>query len=95
MVMSAAAPVPGKSLVNVSITPKVTLIQSSSPLTPSSLTLCLFVCLWLLLLLLLFLPLRRWQCKVVGVGSCVPEDTVTNFDLEALVETSDEWIKTR
>ncbi len=32
---------------------------------------------------------------IVGTGSYVPEKVVTNFDLEKMVETSDEWIKTR
>lgn len=33
--------------------------------------------------------------KISGVGKCVPKTVVTNFDLEKLVETSDEWITTR
>jgi 3-oxoacyl-[acyl-carrier-protein] synthase-3 len=33
--------------------------------------------------------------NVTGPGRCVPERTVTNEDLTALVETSDEWIKQR
>ncbi len=32
---------------------------------------------------------------VIGVGAGVPHSIVTNADLEKLVETSDEWIKTR
>ena len=32
---------------------------------------------------------------VAGVGSYVPERVLTNGDLEAMVETSDEWIVTR
>ncbi|MEZ8221165.1 3-oxoacyl-[acyl-carrier-protein] synthase-3 [Candidatus Fervidibacteria bacterium JGI MDM2 JNZ-1-D12] len=32
---------------------------------------------------------------IVGLGSYVPEKVLTNFDLEKLVETSDEWITTR
>lgn len=32
---------------------------------------------------------------IIGVGSYVPEKVVTNLDLEKIVETSDEWIKTR
>ncbi len=35
------------------------------------------------------------SARIIGIGSCLPEKTVTNFDLEKLVETSDEWIKTR
>src|SRR5438552_2198079 len=32
---------------------------------------------------------------IYGIGSFVPEDVLTNADLEKLVETSDEWIVTR
>ncbi|MCX7642867.1 MAG: ketoacyl-ACP synthase III [Armatimonadetes bacterium] len=32
---------------------------------------------------------------IVGLGSYVPERVLTNFDLEKLVDTSDEWITTR
>ena len=32
---------------------------------------------------------------ISGTGSSLPEKIVTNFDLEKLVETSDEWITTR
>lgn len=34
-------------------------------------------------------------CSIAGVGSYVPEKIVTNFDLEKLVDTSDEWIMSR
>lgn len=37
--------------------------------------------------------LRRAQC--VAVGHCVPERILSNTDLEAMVDTSDEWIFTR
>lgn len=33
--------------------------------------------------------------RVAGVGSYAPEKVLTNFDLEKMVETSDEWIRTR
>lgn len=33
--------------------------------------------------------------KIIGTGSHVPEKVITNFDLEKLVDTSDEWITTR
>lgn len=33
--------------------------------------------------------------KILSVGSYVPEKILTNFDLEKMVETSDEWISTR
>ncbi|MEF8793532.1 beta-ketoacyl-ACP synthase III [Thiohalorhabdus sp.] len=33
--------------------------------------------------------------KITGTGSCLPERVLTNQDLEALVDTSDEWITAR
>jgi 3-oxoacyl-[acyl-carrier-protein] synthase-3 len=33
--------------------------------------------------------------RLIGVGAGLPQVVVTNFDLEKLVDTSDEWIKTR
>jgi 3-oxoacyl-[acyl-carrier-protein] synthase III len=33
--------------------------------------------------------------KVVGTGSYLPEKVMTNFDLEKIVDTTDEWIKKR
>ncbi len=32
---------------------------------------------------------------IVGIGRCVPEKVVTNKDLEKIMDTSDEWIRTR
>ena len=32
---------------------------------------------------------------IIGVGSCTPDRVVTNQDLEQIVDTSDEWIRTR
>ncbi len=32
---------------------------------------------------------------IIGVGSYAPERVMTNFDLEKIVETNDEWIRTR
>ena len=32
---------------------------------------------------------------VLGVGKYVPEKIVTNHDLEKIVDTNDEWIRTR
>ena len=32
---------------------------------------------------------------IVGTGSYVPEKVLTNFDLEKILDTSDEWIYTR
>ena len=33
--------------------------------------------------------------RILSVGSCVPERILTNFDLEKMVDTSDEWIRSR
>lgn len=33
--------------------------------------------------------------KIIGTGSYLPEKILTNFDLEKMVDTSDEWIRTR
>lgn len=33
--------------------------------------------------------------KILGTGSYLPEKVVTNSDLEKMVDTSDEWIRTR
>ncbi|MCM0082001.1 ketoacyl-ACP synthase III [Geomonas sp. Red32] len=35
------------------------------------------------------------RAKITGTGSCLPEKVLTNFDLEKMVDTSDEWIVTR
>ena len=32
---------------------------------------------------------------IVGTGFYVPEKVLTNFDLEKIVDTTDEWIRTR
>jgi len=32
---------------------------------------------------------------ILGTGACVPDQVLTNFDLEKMVDTSDEWIVTR
>lgn len=32
---------------------------------------------------------------VLGTGSCLPEKVLTNVELESLVDTNDEWIRTR
>ena len=32
---------------------------------------------------------------IAGVGGYLPEKILTNFDLEKMVETSDEWIRER
>lgn len=33
--------------------------------------------------------------KIIGVGSFVPKNVITNFDLEKLMDTNDEWIVQR
>lgn len=33
--------------------------------------------------------------KIIGTGSYLPEKILTNKDLESMVDTSDEWIRTR
>ena len=33
--------------------------------------------------------------RIVGTGSYLPEKVMTNHDLEAIVETSDQWIRER
>ena len=35
------------------------------------------------------------SAEIAGIGSVLPEKIVTNFDMEKLVETSDEWITKR
>ena len=35
------------------------------------------------------------RASIVGLGSCVPDKVLTNRDLEKMVETSDDWIRTR
>lgn len=35
------------------------------------------------------------MAKIIGLGKYVPEKILSNFDLEKIVDTSDEWITTR
>jgi len=35
------------------------------------------------------------QARILGTGSCLPSRVLTNHDLEAMVDTSDEWITQR
>lgn len=35
------------------------------------------------------------ECRAIGIGSAAPRTILTNVDLEEVVETTDEWIKTR
>lgn len=36
-----------------------------------------------------------YNAGITGIGSSLPDKVLTNFDLEKMVETSDEWITTR
>lgn len=38
---------------------------------------------------------RKMTAAITAVGAYVPEDKLTNFDLEKMVDTNDEWIRTR
>lgn len=37
----------------------------------------------------------KYKVKISSFGHYVPEKVLTNFDLEKIVETNDEWIRTR
>lgn len=37
----------------------------------------------------------KLRSRLIGIGSCAPDTVVTNADLEAVVDTSDEWISQR
>ena len=41
------------------------------------------------------MPESLRSARIIGTGHYVPERVLTNFDLEKMVETSDEWIVTR
>lgn len=38
---------------------------------------------------------RETMAEIIGTGSAAPERVLTNLDLEKMVDTSDEWIRTR
>ncbi len=38
---------------------------------------------------------KKISAAVTAVGGYVPDDKLTNFDLEKIVDTNDEWIRTR
>ncbi len=38
---------------------------------------------------------KKITAAITAVGGYVPEDRLTNFDLEKMVETNDEWIRSR
>ncbi|MDF9830231.1 beta-ketoacyl-ACP synthase III [Parabacteroides sp. PF5-6] len=39
--------------------------------------------------------MEKINAVITGVGGYVPEDVITNADLEKIIDTSDEWITTR
>ncbi|MEI7905559.1 MAG: 3-oxoacyl-ACP synthase, partial [Candidatus Firestonebacteria bacterium] len=39
--------------------------------------------------------MSKLKGKIIGTGSFTPEKILTNKDLEKIVDTTDEWIKTR
>lgn len=38
---------------------------------------------------------KKYRARIIGTGAYLPEKTLTNQDLEKLVETSDQWIHER
>ncbi|MBI2870356.1 MAG: ketoacyl-ACP synthase III [Candidatus Omnitrophica bacterium] len=38
---------------------------------------------------------RKSGVGILGMGVCLPEKVLTNFDIEKMVDTSDDWIVTR
>ncbi|MCI0452166.1 MAG: ketoacyl-ACP synthase III [Candidatus Latescibacteria bacterium] len=40
-------------------------------------------------------PTSPRSSRIIGTGRCLPSRVLTNFDLEKMVETTDEWITTR
>ncbi len=41
------------------------------------------------------MPPPRRTAKITAIGKYLPEKVITNFDLEKMVDTNDEWIRTR
>ena len=39
--------------------------------------------------------MEQIRATITSVGHYLPEDRLTNVDLEKLVDTNDEWIRTR
>jgi 3-oxoacyl-[acyl-carrier-protein] synthase III len=39
--------------------------------------------------------LKKVTAAITAIGAYVPDDILTNFDLEKMVDTNDEWIRTR
>src|SRR5258705_9289902 len=38
---------------------------------------------------------KKMTAAITAVGAFLPEDKLTNFDLEKMFDTNDEWIRTR
>ncbi len=41
------------------------------------------------------ISMTKITAAITAVGGYVPEDKLTNADLEKMVDTNDEWIRTR
>lgn len=41
------------------------------------------------------MPSELINTGIAGIGTCVPDQVLTNADLEKMVDTSDEWIRSR
>lgn len=41
------------------------------------------------------MPESVYRAGITGLGVAIPERVLTNFDLQEMVDTSDEWIRTR
>ena len=39
--------------------------------------------------------MSKITAAITAIGGYVPETKLTNFDLEKMVDTNDEWIRTR
>jgi 3-oxoacyl-[acyl-carrier-protein] synthase-3 len=39
--------------------------------------------------------IKKVTAAITAIGGYIPEDKLTNFDLEKMVDTNDEWIRTR
>jgi len=39
--------------------------------------------------------MENLKARIIGTGRSLPEKVLTNFDLEKIVDTTDEWIRTR
>ncbi|MBD3170690.1 MAG: 3-oxoacyl-ACP synthase, partial [candidate division Zixibacteria bacterium] len=39
--------------------------------------------------------MAEYYSRIIGTGRAVPPKILTNYDLEKIVDTTDEWIVTR